>query len=55
MCCFRQNKSNVIETLDEYINNLKHFKTLIENDDFERVFGEIAYTNHIKKILNGIQ
>ncbi len=52
---FRQNKSNVIETLDEYINNLKHFKKLMENDDFESVFGEMADTNHIKKILNGIQ
>lgn len=52
---FRQNKSNVIETLDEYINNLKHFKTLMENDDFESIFGEMADTNHIKKILNGIQ
>ena len=25
---FKQNKDNVIETLDEYINNLTHFKTL---------------------------
>lgn len=52
---FRQNKSNVIETLDEYINNLRHFKTLMENDDFESVYSEMADTNHIKKILNGIQ
>ena len=52
---FRQNKSNVIETLDEYINNLKHFKTLMENDDFESVYSEMTDTNHIKKILNGIQ
>ena len=52
---FRQNKSNVIETLDEYINNLKHFKTLMENDDFESVYSEMTDTNHIKKIINGIQ
>merc|ERR1712000_727534 len=26
---FKQNKTNVIETLDEYIDNLKHFKKLM--------------------------
>ena len=52
---FKQNKTNVIETLDEYINNLKHFKTLMENEDFEEVYKEMETTNHIKHILNGIQ
>jgi prephenate dehydrogenase len=52
---FQQNKTNVIETLDEYINNLKHFKTLMENNDFDAVFNEMETTNHIKDILNGIQ
>ncbi|WP_411766592.1 prephenate dehydrogenase [Winogradskyella sp. A3E31] len=52
---FKQNKSNVIETLEEYIQNLKHFKSLMENDDFEAVFDEMETTNHIKDILNGIQ
>ncbi|MFD1063053.1 prephenate dehydrogenase [Winogradskyella litorisediminis] len=52
---FQQNKINVIETLEEYINNLKHFKTLMEADDFQSVFQEMESTNHIKKILNGIK
>ena len=51
---FKQNKTNVLETLNEYILNLKHFKSLIESDDFEAVFKEMADTNHIKEILKGI-
>jgi len=51
---FQQNKTNVIETLDEYIENLKQFKTLMENNDFEAVYNEMKSTNHIKHILNGI-
>ena len=52
---FKQNKTNVIETLDEYITNLKHFKQLMEVGDFEAVYNEMETTNHIKDILNGIQ
>ncbi|NNE30864.1 MAG: prephenate dehydrogenase [Winogradskyella sp.] len=52
---FEQNKSNVIETLEEYINNLKDFKKLMENEDFEAVYKEMQATNHIADILNGIQ
>lgn len=52
---FKQNKTNVIETLEEYINNLKHFKDLMENDDFVAVYNEMESTNHIKNILNGIK
>lgn len=52
---FQQNKTNVIETLDEYINNLSHFKKLMEKDDFEAIFNEMKETNHIKDILNGIK
>ncbi len=51
---FKQNKENVIETLEEYINNLTQFKKLMESDDFEGVFKEMKDTNHIKDILNGI-
>lgn len=52
---FEQNKTNVIETLDEYIGNLQHFKRLMEDGDFEAVYKEMETTNHIKDILNGIQ
>ena len=52
---FEQNKTNVIETLDEYINNLKHFKSLMEQDNFDSVYQEMENTNYIKQILNGIK
>lgn len=51
---FKQNKANVIETLEEYINNLTHFKELMKADDFEAIFNEMKNTNQIKDILNGI-
>lgn len=51
---FQQNKTNVIETLNEYIQNLTHFKELMENDDFDSVHREMQDTNHIKDILEGI-
>lgn len=52
---FKLNKANVIASLDEYIENLKHFKNLMEAEDFEAVYQEMEKTNHIKEILNGIQ
>ena len=51
---FKQNKDNVIETLDEYINNLKQFKVLMETDDFDEIYNEMENTNHIREILKGI-
>ena len=51
---FKQNKTNVIETLEEYINNLNHFKELMKQDDFEAIYNEMKNTNYIKDILNGI-
>jgi len=52
---FKQNKDNVIETLNDYIYNLTQFKIMMENDDFDAVFKEMKNTNHIKQILNGIE
>lgn len=52
---FRQNKANVIETLEEYIRNLERFKQLMEEDDFEAIYAEMENTNHIGKILKGIR
>lgn len=51
---FKQNKDNVIETLEEYITNLTHFKDMMKQDDFETIFNEMKNTNHIKDILKGI-
>jgi prephenate dehydrogenase len=51
---FEQNKDNVVETLEEYIQNLTIFKKLIEDNDFENVHQEMSNTNKIKQILKGI-
>ncbi|MDN3595197.1 prephenate dehydrogenase [Zunongwangia endophytica] len=51
---FEQNKENVLETLNEYIQNLSTFRDLIANDEFGEVYNEMERTNHIKSILNGI-
>ena len=52
---FKQNKSNVIESLEEYITNLQRFKNLLEKNDFSAIFTEMENTNKIKQILNGIK
>lgn len=52
---FEQNKENVIDTLEEYISNLEQFKKLMQEGKFDKVYQEMHNTNHIKKILNGIQ
>lgn len=51
---FEQNKDNVIETLEEYISNLKQFQVYLEQDDFDAIYSEMENTNHIKTILKGI-
>lgn len=52
---FKENKENILETLEEYIANLRHFKGLMEKDEFDSVFQTMENTNHIKTILKGIQ
>lgn len=51
---FKQNKTNVIETLEEYIANLSRFRDMMKQDDFEGIFNEMKSTNYIKDILKGI-
>lgn len=51
---FKQNKDNVIETLEEYILNLTQFKELMKDDNFDAIFDEMKSANHIKDILKGI-
>ena len=50
---FEQNKTNVIETLDEYISNLQQFKTLMEQNDFSEIYNEMestqSYQTNIKR------
>ena len=52
---FKQNKENIIETLEEYINNLQHFKELMQRENFDEIYNEMENTNYIKQILNGIK
>ncbi len=52
---FEQNKENVIETLEKYIDNLEEFKTLMQQDNFSEIYQKMKNTNYIKQILNGIK
>ena len=51
---FEQNKENVIETMEEYIQNLKAFKQKLLENDFTGIYAEMDNTNKIKEILKGI-
>ena len=51
---FKQNKDQVVKTLEEYIFNLTNFKELLENSDYEAIYNEMQSVNRIKEILNGI-
>jgi len=51
---FKQNKTNVVEILDDYIQNLIKFKELMETDNFDEIYNEMKNTNYIKDILKGI-
>jgi prephenate dehydrogenase len=51
---FKQNKEQVIETLEEYIANLSNFKNLLINEDYDAIYDEMQSVNKIKGILNGM-
>jgi prephenate dehydrogenase len=51
---FKQNRKQVVETLEEYIANLTQFKDLLINEDYNAIFEEMQNVNRIKEILNGI-
>ena len=52
---FKQNKKQVVKTLEEYISNLSKFKELLENDDYNAIYDEMQSVNRIKDILNGMK
>jgi len=52
---FQQNKKYVLESLNEYIQNLNQFKQLLEQENYDEVFKEMESTNKIKTILEGIK
>ena len=51
---FKQNRKQVVKTLEEFISNLTQFKDLLVNEDYDAIFEEMASVNRIKEILNGM-
>ncbi|MCP3927482.1 MAG: prephenate dehydrogenase [Bacteroidetes bacterium] len=49
---FRQNRNNVLDVLDEHINQLARFRSLLIKQDFDNFYKLIEEANHIRKILN---
>lgn len=48
---FRQNRDNVLDVLDEHINQLARFRSLLIKKDFDSFEKLIAESNKIRKIL----
>lgn len=48
---FKQNKKQIVKSLEEYITNLSSFKSFLESDDYKAIFNEMKNTNRIKEIL----
>jgi len=48
---FQQNRDNVLDVLDEHINSLARFRSLLIKNDFSGIEELIHQSNHIKKIL----
>ncbi len=51
MPIFRQNRDNVLDVLDEHINTLARFRTLLLKRKFEEIYELMEEANHIRKIL----
>jgi len=52
---FKQNRKQVVKSLEEFIANLSQFKNLLESENYEQIFNEMENTNRIKEILTGKQ
>lgn len=48
---FRQNRDNVLDVLDEHINTLAQFRSLLIKKDFDAFYQRIEEANRITKIL----
>jgi prephenate dehydrogenase len=48
---FEQNRDNVLDVLDEHINTLATFRTLLIKKNFNKFYSLIEEANRIKKIL----
>lgn len=49
---FRQNRDNLLDVLDEHINQLARFRSLLIKKDFETFYELMKEANQIKKIIN---
>lgn len=49
---FEQNRDYVLDVLDEHINTISRFRTLLIKKDFESFYKLIEEANQIKKIVN---
>lgn len=49
---FRQNRDNVLDVLDEHINQLARFRSLLIKQDYDTFYRLIEESNKIKKILS---
>lgn len=50
---FEHNRDFVLESLNNYIDNLIQFRTLLEQNEFEKIFHQLHEINHIRDILEG--
>ena len=46
---FLENKKEIIKTLDDFTNDLSHFKKLIKQNDYSRIFKLLEKTKLIRK------
>ncbi len=50
---FRQNRDNVLDVLDEHINQLSRFRSLLIKKDFDAFYRLIEEANGIRRVLEG--
>ena len=51
---FKENQSQVLQALEEYIENLKTFHNHLETQNYSELHQQLANANALKPILNGI-
>tara|TARA_B100000579_G_scaffold236262_1_gene193752 strand:- start:1695 stop:2552 length:858 start_codon:yes stop_codon:yes gene_type:complete len=52
---FKDNRENILEILDAYVENLKQFQLKIKNENYVDLKSQMIKTNKLKKILDTIK